>query len=131
MLSASVALFRFRLGRCPDRRAIASGRASLRASRGHTVTRIARTDFGELSRAEPRPPGQVICDCLGLYLRRHRRQSAGEMMDDPETDLKRRLRAAVSTASTRAEVREAVAAVYRDLAVEVEARRPLCVVSGR
>jgi Fe-S-cluster containining protein len=41
------------------------------------------------------------------------------------------LREAVHTAAARPEVRESIEAVYRDLAVEVEKRRPVCVVSGR
>jgi Fe-S-cluster containining protein len=41
------------------------------------------------------------------------------------------LREEVWRAAGRAEVRDAVGRVYADLAAEVEARRPLCVASGR
>jgi Fe-S-cluster containining protein len=41
------------------------------------------------------------------------------------------LRNAVGGAAVRGDVREAVEAVYRDLAAEVEKRRPVCVISGR
>ncbi|HEY7116221.1 MAG TPA: hypothetical protein VH475_06535, partial [Tepidisphaeraceae bacterium] len=41
------------------------------------------------------------------------------------------LREAVHTAAARPNVRESVEAIYRELAVEVERRRPVCVVSGR
>lgn len=38
---------------------------------------------------------------------------------------------AVKAAALRPEVREAVARVYADLQAEIDARRPLCVISGR
>jgi hypothetical protein len=41
------------------------------------------------------------------------------------------LRDAVRAAADRARVRQVVEEVYRDLAAEVEKRRPVCVISGR
>jgi Fe-S-cluster containining protein len=41
------------------------------------------------------------------------------------------LREAVRLAALRGDVRDAVGAVYRDLAADVDKRRPVCVVSGR
>jgi Fe-S-cluster containining protein len=41
------------------------------------------------------------------------------------------LREAVYEAATRVEVREAVGAVYRDIARAIEQRKPVCVMSGR
>src|SRR5215217_6713381 len=50
---------------------------------------------------------------------------------NPSTEQANELRKAVLAAAGRAEARAAVEAVYADLAVEVERRRPVCVVSGR
>ncbi len=41
------------------------------------------------------------------------------------------MRDAVRAAAPRDDVREAVEAVYQDLAVQVEQRKPVCIVSGR
>jgi Fe-S-cluster containining protein len=52
-------------------------------------------------------------------------------MAETDVDVMHVLRSAVHEAARRQEVRAAVKAVYRDLAAEVEERRPVCVVSGR
>jgi Fe-S-cluster containining protein len=48
-----------------------------------------------------------------------------------KSDFREALRDAVHAAAIRANVREGVEHIYRDLAAEVEQRRPLCVISGR
>jgi len=52
------------------------------------------------------------------------------MLQADESTL-RHLRDAVRAAAARADVRDAVERVYRDLADDVARRRPVCVVSGR
>jgi Fe-S-cluster containining protein len=52
-------------------------------------------------------------------------------MEQRETQFQDALSLAVRTAASRAEVRDAVEAVYRDLAAKIDQRRPLCVISGR
>jgi Fe-S-cluster containining protein len=41
------------------------------------------------------------------------------------------LRSAVRSSALRPDVRNAIDEIYRDLAVEIEKRRPICIVSGR
>ena len=47
------------------------------------------------------------------------------------TEQSSNLRSAVLAAAPRSDVRDAIEAVYRDLAADIEQRRPVCVVSGR
>ena len=52
-------------------------------------------------------------------------------MERRETETQDALSAAVRAAAGRADVRDAVEGVYRDLAAKIDQRRPVCVVSGR
>ncbi|MDB5323757.1 MAG: hypothetical protein JWN40_5388 [Phycisphaerales bacterium] len=52
-------------------------------------------------------------------------------MPESETNPMNELQDAVRAAAGRVEARAAVEGIYRELAAEVEARRPLCVISGR
>jgi Fe-S-cluster containining protein len=52
-------------------------------------------------------------------------------MPDDDTNPLQALQEAVRAAAGRPETRDAVEQIYRDLAAEVEARRPRCVISGR
>ena len=52
-------------------------------------------------------------------------------MPPTDTAFEEALRDAVRAAATRADVRDAVQAVYADVAAEVDRRRPVCVISGK
>jgi len=52
-------------------------------------------------------------------------------MERRETEFQDALSAAVHAAAKRADVRDTVEDVYRDLTTKIEERRPVCLVSGR
>jgi Fe-S-cluster containining protein len=56
----------------------------------------------------------------------------GSIYDSEDmTEMPEGLKESVSAASTRPEVREEIRALYADLQIEIDRRRPLCVMSGR